>query len=181
VSAFSRSYARATLESVPAGYNVEKLIEDLRSVARAVDGSSRLREFFSAPKIPREPKQKALEAIAGRVGVDDFGRRLLGLVLLHGRLRNLSEIVTALSDSYDKTRGHNEAHVTVATALTPEQERRIADALGRSYGGTFRLNVRVDETILGGFVARVRSQLIDASVASAIARFRKQGEETARA
>ena len=58
---------------------------------------------------------------------------------------------------------------------------RIADALGRSFGGTFRLNVAVDETILGGFIARVRSRLIDASVASAIARFRKQGEETARA
>jgi len=181
VSAFARSYARAALESAPSGYDFEKLIEDLRSVARAVDGSSRLREFFSAPKVPREPKQKALEAIAGRVGVDDFGRRLLGLALSHGRLRHLSEIVSALSDSYDKSRGHNEAHVTVATPLTPEQERRITDALGRSYGGTFRLNVRVDETILGGFIARVRSRLIDASVASSIARFRKQGEETARA
>ena len=68
MSAFARSYARAVIETVPAGYDVEKLIENLRSVARAVDGSSRLREFFSAPKVPREPKQKALEAIAGRAG-----------------------------------------------------------------------------------------------------------------
>jgi F-type H+-transporting ATPase subunit delta len=181
VSAFARSYARAALESAPAGYDFDELIENLRSVARAVDGTPKLREFFAAPKVPRPPKQKALEALAVRAGVDDFGRRLLALVLSRGRLTHLSEIVAAISDLFDQTRGRNEAHVTVASAITPEQERRIADALGRSFGGTFRLNVAVDETILGGFIARVRSRLIDASVASAIARFRKQGEETARA
>jgi F-type H+-transporting ATPase subunit delta len=181
LSEFARSYARAALESAPAGYDFEKLIDNLRSVARAVEGSPKLREFFGAPKIPRGPKEKALEALAARAGVDDFGRRLLALVLSRGRLTQLPQIVSAISDKYDNSRGRNEAHVTVATPLSPEQERRIADALGRSFGGTFRLNVNVDETVLGGFIARVRSRLIDASVASAIARFRKQGEETARA
>jgi len=180
VSAFARSYARAALESAPAGYDFDKLIEDLRSVARAIDGSSKLREFFAAPKIPRGPKEKALEALASRAGVDDFGRRLLALVLSRGRLIHLGEIVGAISDLFDRTRGRNEAHVTVASPITSDQEKRIAEALGRSFGGTFRLNVAVDEAILGGFIARVRSRLIDASVASSIARFRKQGEETAR-
>lgn len=181
MSAFARSYARAALESAPAGYDFEKLIDTLGSVARAVDGNAKLKEFFAAPKVPRAPKEKALDALASRAGVDDFGRRLLALVLSRGRLTHLSEIVAAISDAFDKTLGRNEAHVTVASPITPDQERRIADALGQSFGGTFRLNVNVDETILGGFIARVRSRLIDASVASAIARFRKQGEETARA
>jgi F-type H+-transporting ATPase subunit delta len=181
LSAFARSYARAALESAPQGYDFDKLIETLGSVARAVDGNSKLREFFSAPKIPRAPKEKALEALASKAGVDDFGRRLLGLILSRGRLTRLTEIVDTISHAFDRTRGRNEAHVTVASPITADQERRIAEALGKSFGGTFRLNVAVDETILGGFIARVRSRLIDASVASAIARFRKRGEETARA
>ena len=66
-------------------------------------------------------------------------------------------------------------HVAIASAAAA---RPLALGLGlvrhrprRQQGdlAPFRLNVAVDETILGGFIARVRSRLIDASVASAIA------------
>ncbi|HEY6148451.1 MAG TPA: F0F1 ATP synthase subunit delta, partial [Thermoanaerobaculia bacterium] len=70
MSAFARSYARAALESAPAGYDFEKLIDALGSVARAVEGNAKLKEFFAAPKVPRSPKEKALDALASRAGVD---------------------------------------------------------------------------------------------------------------
>ena len=72
-----------------------------------------------------------------------------------------------MSDAYDRAQGAHEAHVTVASALDSDQQRRIALALGRKLGGTVRLDVSVDEKILGGFVARVGSRVIDASIASA--------------
>ncbi|MDQ2970982.1 MAG: F0F1 ATP synthase subunit delta, partial [Acidobacteriota bacterium] len=66
-------------------------------------------------------------------------------------------------------------------ALDSDQERRIAEALGRKLGGTVRLDVSVDEKILGGFVARVGSRVIDASIVSAIGRFQRKGKESAKA
>jgi F-type H+-transporting ATPase subunit delta len=180
VSAFARSYARAALQAAPAGYDFAKLTEGVGAVARAIEATPRLKEFFASPGIPRDRKVAALEALANRAGVDEFGRRLVRVILEHGRLTRLAEILTALTDEFDRSRGVNEAHITVAAPITEEEQRRIADALGKSYGGTFRLAVRVDESILGGFVARVRSRLIDASVASAIGRFQEQGKETSR-
>lgn len=181
MSAFARSYARAALESAPAPYDFERLLADLGSVARALESDRRLKEFFAAPAIPKPPKQRALEALAARAGVDDFGRKLLRVILDHGRLTKLAEILTALSDAYDRAQGAHEAHVTVASALDSEQQRRIAGALGRKLGGTVRLDVSVDEKILGGFVARVGSRVIDASIASAIGRFQQKGKESAKA
>lgn len=181
MSAFARSYARAALESAPAQYDFERLLENLGSVARALASDRRLKEFFAAPAIPKPPKQRALEALAARAGVDDFGRRFLRVVLDHGRLTKLAEILTALSDGYDHARGAREAHVTVASTLDSDQERRIAEALGRKLGGTVRLDVSVDEKILGGFVARVGSRVIDASIVSAIGRFQRKGKESAKA
>lgn len=178
MSAFARSYARAALESAPAGYDFERLIQNLGAVARALDSDRRLKAFFAAPAIPGPPKQRALEALAVQAGVDDFGRRLLRVILNHGRLTKLAEILTALSDAHDRSRGTHEAHVTVAAPIGPEEERKIAEALGRSLKATVRMDVSVDEKILGGFVARVGSRVIDASVASAIGRFQQMGKET---
>ncbi|MCA1582175.1 MAG: ATP synthase F1 subunit delta [Acidobacteria bacterium] len=181
MSAFARSYARAALESAPAGYDFDRLVEGAGAVRRALDSDARLKEFFAAPSIPRAPKERALEALAVKAGLDDFGRRLLRVILDHGRLSKLSEILSALSQGVDRSRGVNEAHVTVAAPIGPQEEKKIADALGRSVGGTVRLRVAVDENILGGFVARVGSRVIDASVASAIERFQEKGKESARA
>ena len=181
MSAFARSYARAALESAPPGYDFERLLENVGAVRRALDSDARLKEFFAAPSIPKPPKERALEALAVKAEVDDFGRRLLRVILDHGRLTKLSEILRALSEAFDRSRGVHEADVTVAAAITPEEERKIAEALGRSLGGTVRLHVSIDEKILGGFVARVGSRVIDASVASAIGRFQERGKESARA
>ncbi|MEO8432884.1 MAG: ATP synthase F1 subunit delta [Acidobacteriota bacterium] len=181
MSAFARSYARAALEAAPAGYDVSALLDAAGSVARALSSDARLKEFFAAPAIPKPPKERALEALAVRAQVDDFGRRFLRVILDHGRLTKLDEILSALRAGYDVSRGIHEAQVTVAAPVSPEEERRIAEALEKSFGGSVRVHVTVDRRILGGFIARVGSRIIDASVASAIGRFQEKGKETARA
>ena len=181
MSAFARSYARAALEAAPAGYDLAALLDQAGSVAKALSSDSRLKEFFASPAIPKPPKERALEALAAKAGLDEFGRRFLRVILEHGRLTKLDEILAALRDANDRARGTSEARVTVAAPIGPDEERRIAEALGRSFGGSVRLNVSVDERILGGFIARVGSRIIDASVASAIGRFQEKRKETARA
>jgi F-type H+-transporting ATPase subunit delta len=179
VSAFARSYARAIVESAPKGSDVSALLDNAGAVARALSSDARLKEFFAAPSIPKEPKEKALDSLAQKAGLDDFGRRLLRVVLGHGRLLHLSEILTAAREELDRTSGVAQAHITVAAPIGPEEETKIGAALGRSLGATVRLSVVVDERILGGFVARVGSRVIDASVASAIGRFQERSKETA--
>jgi len=179
MSAFARSYAKAIVEAAPKKEDVEKVLDGAAVVQRAILSDARLREFFAAPAIPREAKEKALESLAARAGLDTFGRRLLAVVLRNGRILHLAEILTAARDELDRTTGVSQAHVRVAAPIAPEEEKRIAAALSRSLGGSVRVAVAVDESILGGFVAKVGSRVIDASVASAIARFQERTKETA--
>jgi F-type H+-transporting ATPase subunit delta len=55
--------------------------------------------------------------------------------------------------------------VTTAVALTPAQEQRLAETLGRIYGRTMGLHVTVDPDVLGGLVVQVGDEVIDGSVA----------------
>ena len=179
MSAYARSYARALVEAAPKREDVEKLIDGAGAVARAIGSDARLKEFFAAPAIPREAKERALQSLGEKAGMDAFGRRFLAVVLGNGRILHLSEILAAAREELDRVAGIAQAHVRVAAPIGPEEERRIAAALAKSLGNDVRLQVAIDESILGGFVAKIGSRVIDASVASAIARFQERTKETA--
>ena len=168
----SRSYAQALLESAPDGWDVGRFLEGARAVERAISGDARLKAFFSTPGIAAETKSRTLEEIARRAGLDDFGRKFLGVVLAKRRIANLAEILAGVSEAYDAREGIVAARVTVAAPLDETERGRLEAALARRVGRRVRMQVDVDPKTLGGFVARVGSDVLDASIGQAIERFR---------
>jgi F-type H+-transporting ATPase subunit delta len=64
-----------------------------------------------------------------------------------------------------RRRGRSVARVTSAVALTPAQEERLTDALGRLYGRSVELQVIVDPSVIGGLIVQVGDEVIDGSIA----------------
>ena len=176
---FSRSYAQAFLASAPPGYEVERFLETGRTVARAIGGDPRLKAFFASPAVPLPVKKKTLASLAAKAGVDGFGQRLLDLALERRRILALPEILGAVRDLFDRESGVVAAQVTVATPIGEEERRQIADALGRRLKKRVRIELGVDEKILAGFVAKVGSEVFDASVRHAVERFQQESKERA--
>jgi F-type H+-transporting ATPase subunit delta len=179
MSAYARSYAQAFLGAAPAGYDVERFLEAGGTLARAMSQDTRLKAFFASPAVPAPAKKKVLAELAGKAGVDDFGRRLLDLALDRRRIPGLSEILSGIRAEHDRRSGVVSARVTVAAPVGEEDRKKIADALGRRLNRKVRLELGVDETILGGFVAKVGSEVFDASIRHAIERFQRQTKEGA--
>src|SRR5512143_221607 len=117
MNAFARSYARAFLESVPAGFDVDAFLSRAGSVRQAVATDARLKAFLSVPSIPQESKRKVVSGLAGRAGLDPFGTRFLDLVLANGRLLHLSDILSTIREQFDRRRGLVQATVTVAAPI----------------------------------------------------------------
>lgn len=175
-----RSYAQAFLESAPENYDVEGFLAQAQGLLHAL-AHPQLRAFFLAPAVPHAAKEKALEEIAGRVGVDAYGLRFFRIVLENRRMGSVGEILAALREGFDRRRGVVEARVAVASRIGEEEARRIADALARRVGKKVRIRLETDPAILGGFVARVGSEVFDASTARAIERFAENVKERAKA
>jgi F-type H+-transporting ATPase subunit delta len=177
MSAAGRPYAEAFLASAPSGYDVAGFLEKASAVKRALLRDERLRAFFRAPALPAEAKRKALEDLSGRAGLDDFGQRFLRVVLDNRRIGDLAEILSALSAAHDKKRSIVAARVTVASPIGEAEKAKIGAALSREVGKAVRVAVEVDPRILAGFVARVESEVFDASAARAIERFGENAKE----
>ena len=96
MSRYARPYAKAFLETMPSGYDVDAFLENASAIARAIAGDPRVKAFLAAPATPIDAKRGVLEDLACRAGVDDFGRRFLALVLEKRRILTLGEILSAV-------------------------------------------------------------------------------------
>jgi F-type H+-transporting ATPase subunit delta len=178
--ALARSYAQAFLQAAPAGYDVGAFLEKAEAIDRAVTSDERLKGFFFSPSIPPEPKTRALQELGRRVQLDSFGERFFRVLVKRRRLADLTSILSAIRREWNRQSGIAEAQVTLATPVGPTEQASLVQALSRAVGQPVRLNMQVDGRILGGFVARVGSQVFDASVRSAIERFERRASPTAR-
>ena len=176
MSAYGRSYSRHSSRPRQR-YDVERFLE--APDAGAGDRRDARLKLFGSPAVPASARRRPWR-ISPRGGRDDFGRRLLdpgaGEAAHPGALRRSFRAIRVL---HDRDSGVVSAKVTVAAAVGEEERRKIGDALGRRLNRKVRVELGVDETILGGFVAKVGSEIFDASVRHAIERFQKQSKEGA--
>ena len=61
------------------------------------------------------------------------------------------------------------ADVVTAAPLSEDQQRRLTETLAQKSGRTVKLNTRVDESLIGGMIVKLGSQMIDSSIRSKLA------------
>jgi F-type H+-transporting ATPase subunit delta len=84
-------------------------------------------------------------------------------------LAYLPRIVEIFQQMYNKEKGILEAEVTSAVPLDAAHQKRVSEELSKITGKSVQLHLREDPAILGGIIARIGDQLIDASVATRLA------------
>jgi F-type H+-transporting ATPase subunit delta len=180
VTRSGRAYAKAFLDVAPPGYDMEAFLAKAEVLRRAV-AQDRLKTLFLAPAVPAEIKQSVLDELIALADLDELGRRFFRVVLANRRMGDVSGILAALRETHDHRQGVVEARVAVAAPVDEAGRARIAQALARRVGKTVRVSVEIDSAILGGFVARIGSEIFDASAARAIDRFAEEVKEKAKA
>ncbi|HEY1251709.1 MAG TPA: ATP synthase F1 subunit delta [Thermoanaerobaculia bacterium] len=177
-TAFSRPYARAFVEAAPKDYDFGAFLEAGESMARALESNPKLRAFLLAPNVPREAKNKAIRQIGAKTGMNEYGTRFLLVMLRHHRLLQAGDVFHALRDLIDAVQGVLRVRVTVAGPLTDAEKKAIQDALAARTGKTVKMQIDLDPTLIGGFVARAGSRVFDGSVTAAIRQFKTRISQT---
>ena len=93
------------------------------------------------------------------------------------RLFVLPQFLTALVDLIAAEKGEVTADVTAAADLTKVQATKLAATLKKSVGKDVKLNIAVDESLIGGLVVKVGSKMIDTSIRSKLASLQNSMKE----
>ena len=170
---FARPYARAIMDAAGSPQKANELRGELMRFEAAMNTSEELREVFANPAIDEATRLKLAAALAGRMKLSDLARKTLEVLVRFHRINDLSAILAALSSYVNKALGVAVAEVRTAKSLSPDEISQLAETLSKKTGKKVELDIRTDPKLLGGFVARIGSEIWDASVAGKIHKFRE--------
>lgn len=169
---FARPYARALMDIVQSPDAASKLRSELATFETARRSSSELQQLFANPGFEPAAKTKVSTEIARRLGLSDLAVNVVALLIRNQRINDLGAIVAALAAMIRLATNTVAAEVRSAHPPTPAEIESLRKTLETKFGRTVEIDVTVDPSLLGGFVARVGSEIYDASVVGKIEKFR---------
>ena len=157
-------YAQAVFDLSRDSGDLKKLETDVAALDGAIKGSADLRDVLTSPVISREDQGRAIAAVADKMGLTATVKNVLALMASKRRLFVVPQMVAALKGMLADDRGEVTAEVRSAKELTKTQSDKLAKTLKASTGKDVTLDVTVDESLIGGLVVKIGSQMIDTSI-----------------
>ena len=170
---FARPYARAAMEVAQSPEKASLLRDELTTFEQVRKSSADLQQMYANPGIDFDSKNKVTGAIAKRLGLSDLAVRLLDVLIRNRRINDLSDIVAGLATMIREATGTVAAEVRSASKLSSKEEADLRAMLERKVGANVDVDITVDASLIGGFVAKIGSEVYDASVSGKIEKFRE--------
>ena len=159
-------YATALFELAEEAGALDQTEADLAAVKVALAQSGDLLDLTQNPLYTREEQGAAMAAIAQSMGLSDLVKNVIGLMAAKRRLFALNQMIRIFEELMADHRGEITADVTVAHALSDAQATALTDRIKGATGRNTKLNVTVDEGLIGGLIVKVGSKMIDTSIRS---------------
>lgn len=170
-------YATALFDLAREGNDLEKVEADVLALEDALAVSPEFREVLASPVHSRDEHARVIAAIADKLGHGVVVKNTLGLIAQNRRLFILPELIAQMKALIADERGEVTAEVTTAKPLSDEQANALKETLKASVGKDVKLDVTVDESLIGGLVVRVGSRMIDTSIRSKLAQLQNVMKE----
>lgn len=159
-------YASALFDLAKDDKNLEGLEKDAGILGETLETSADFRDLIANPVYSREEQENAVVAVAKKAGLSALTTNTLALMAQKRRLFALPQLVSSLKQMIAEEKGEVTAEVTSAKALTDAQQKKLAETLATKVGKQVKLELNVDEALIGGLVVKLGSQMIDSSIRS---------------
>jgi F-type H+-transporting ATPase subunit delta len=167
LSAVATRYANALADVVSPGTSAlrpETALAELRGFESALHESPELKNALSSPAVPVGRKR----AVVGRIGdilkISPITRNFLFVLIDHRRIASLTDILHSFELIMEERLGFARAEISSARELTDKQRTALNAQLEQLTGKRIRMRYTVDESLIGGAVARIGSTVYDGSV-----------------
>lgn len=173
VRRFARPYAKAIMDVAGTPQVADAVRAELERFEAVRRESKELQEVFANPAIEVSARVGVANAIADRLSMSPLAKKVLEVLVHNHRINDLEAIVAALSAYVNDATNTVVAEVTAAHQLSQPEIDQLRKTLEKKVGKRVNVQVTRDPQLLGGFVARIGSEILDASVSGKIAKFRE--------
>lgn len=160
----SKRYAKALLSIGKEDGQYEEYGRQLADFVDLCRASGELLPVLSNLQFDLEDRRKVLTALLDKMGVEGVVRNFLNLLLDKGRIALAPDILVVCQGLTDELAGLKRAEIISAGPLEEAEVARIKEALGQVVKGRVELDLKVDQSLIGGVIARIGDLVFDGSV-----------------
>ena len=140
------------------------VVEELKVFSGLIDVNRQLKRLFAGQIFTEAEKGKAFDALAPALKFNPDTGKFLKLMIVHGHVSAIKEIITATIDVYNDKQKKATAVVLSSIALDEKYTERLKSALKKMTDREVTVENRIDESLLGGFIVKVGSTIFDSSI-----------------
>jgi F-type H+-transporting ATPase subunit delta len=159
----TRHYAEAVVALATGEEALDTVEDELLTVARAIEGSEELRQRLTDIHLPVEQRLRLLESAVLR-NAHPATRSAVAMLIAAERVGELSGIATQVAQRAAASRDEELAEVFVAVPLDEARTQALKTSLEQATGKRLDVKVYVDESIVGGVLAKIGDTVIDGTV-----------------
>ncbi|MFD0931684.1 ATP synthase F1 subunit delta [Psychroflexus salinarum] len=167
-----KRYAKAIIELAQENKLEDKVLENFNSIYSTVSNNKDLKLMLTSPLIEVSKKEAVLLEIFDEV--ETLVKKLIKTLAHNNRVELLEHVSEQYIELYNTKHHIQYATVTTAVEMTKDLEDKVQEKIKEISGYTANLTNQVDESILGGFILRLKDLQFDGSVSSGLKRFKRQ-------
>jgi F-type H+-transporting ATPase subunit delta len=168
----SNRYAKALLEIAKEKNILDAVSNDMKLILNTLKESRELKIALKSPIIKENDKLNILKEIfASKVSLESM--HFVEFVLEKNRIEILSDISRRFVELVDEIQGFVEVEVASIDLLDNNQKELLKSKLESITNKKVRLSFKIDKNLIGGFTARVKDKVFDASVKHQLENLRK--------
>jgi F-type H+-transporting ATPase subunit delta len=157
-------YAAALFDLAQETHAIDAVKADLERFDALIADTPDLARLVRSPVFSADDQFKALAPVLDRAGIGGLAAQFIKLTAANRRLFAIRDMVRAYRDLVARQKGEATANVTVAEQLKPEHLAALRAALKAVSGKDVDLDVKIDPAIIGGFVVKLGSRMVDTSL-----------------
>ncbi len=174
VERIATRYSKSLVDLAVEQNKLEDVNSDMQYI-KAVCGNPDFKSLIKSPVIQPSKKAGAFKAVFSSK-VSDLTNKFLNIVLKKGRESYLPEMVTEFDIQYKKIKHVSSVTLTTAEPLSQAAVDRILAKIktSKSTDDNIELDVKVDPSLIGGFILRYDDKLYDTSVKHKLEQLKKE-------
>jgi F-type H+-transporting ATPase subunit delta len=171
-SKISVRYAKALFQAADEAKLLPRVMQDMELIM-ATYNLPDFRAVLESPVVKTSDKKKVVEKLfAEKIAPLSIG--FFNLMLSNKRESYLPGIARNFKSQFKESQGIRSAEISVSEPIDKEQTEKFRSMLQEVFKSDIELDVKLRPDILGGFILRVDDEQFDASIASSLAKIKKQ-------
>ncbi|NLC71648.1 MAG: ATP synthase F1 subunit delta [Desulfuromonadaceae bacterium] len=170
INAIPRRYAKALVGLAEDPQRLEQFGRELDMVEKIFSDHRQLRNMLISPTYSLAKKKGLLGDFLGLLDLSEEGKHFFGLLLEKDRLKFLTQITVCYHRLADEKAGIERAYVTSARKLSKDLREQIKAVLEQQTGKKVDLEVKVDNTLIGGIRTEIGGKVVDGSILTQLKR-----------